>query len=157
MIYAAAFSVFLRVMGLTSSINQYTCDHGRNTFEGNTKFEEFSDDFGEIFEEFILILGVDIDPFLEDAVFDEGVVGGKHHETLGLGIFILRGTHPLDDFAFGGFIILLPDPFLAEEELEIIIRQHSGRESPGLFHQHYLYKINTPLNPDRSVWHRPRA
>jgi len=41
---------------------------GAGTFEGDTEFEEFGDDFGEILEKFILVLGICIDPFLEDPV-----------------------------------------------------------------------------------------
>jgi hypothetical protein len=34
------------------------------TFEGNAQFEEFGDDFWEVFEEFVIVVGIGFDPFL---------------------------------------------------------------------------------------------
>ena len=39
-----------------------------DTFEGNTQFEEFRDDFGEVLEEFVVVFGIGFDPFLHDFV-----------------------------------------------------------------------------------------
>ena len=38
------------------------------TFEGNTQFEEFRNDFGEVLEEFVIVLGVSFNPFLHSFV-----------------------------------------------------------------------------------------
>jgi hypothetical protein len=52
-------------MGLTSSTNQRVKGKGMGvTFEGNAQFEEFGDDFGEVFEEFVIVVGIGFNPFL---------------------------------------------------------------------------------------------
>jgi len=38
------------------------------TFEGNTQFEEFSNDFGKVFKEFIIVIGIYIHPLLENFI-----------------------------------------------------------------------------------------
>ena len=38
------------------------------TFERNTQFKELGNDSGEVFEEFLLIVGVCFNPFLENFV-----------------------------------------------------------------------------------------
>jgi hypothetical protein len=39
-------------------------DETGDTFEGNAQFEEFRDDFGEVFEEFVIVVGICFNPFL---------------------------------------------------------------------------------------------
>ena len=88
--------------------------------EGNAELEELDDDGREVLEEEIVVVGVLLDPDLELLVLDEGHVGGKHHEGLGLLVLVLLGAVPL-----------LPLPLLAEEELVVVVGQDSGGEGPG--------------------------
>lgn len=88
--------------------------------EGNAELEELDNDVGEVLEEELVVGGVLLNPLLESLVLDEGHVGGKHHEGLGLLVLILLGAVPL-----------LPLPLLVEKELVVVV-SHDGRgEGPG--------------------------
>lgn len=65
--------------------------------EGHTKFEKSSDDGSEVLEEEVIILGVLLNPRLHRLVLDESIVGGQHHQALGLGVLVLLGTVPFAD------------------------------------------------------------
>lgn len=67
----------------------------RLALEGDTELEELDDDVSELIEEDLIILGVTFDVFLEFFVFDQGHVGGEHHEGLGGDVLVLLGTVPL--------------------------------------------------------------
>lgn len=88
--------------------------------EGNTELEELDNDVGEVLEEELIVGGVLLNPLLELLVLDEGHVGGKHHEGLGLLVLKLLGAVPL-----------LPLPLLVEEELVVVVGQNGGGEGPG--------------------------
>ena len=68
MFYAAAFSVFLKKIGLASSNGYHRAERGLNTFKRNAQLKEFSNDFREVFKKFIVVSSISFDPFFECSV-----------------------------------------------------------------------------------------
>ena len=88
--------------------------------EGNAELEQLDHDLAEVLEEKVVVLSVLLDPGLHGLVLDESVVGGKHHEALGLGVLVLLGSVPLADV-----------PLLVQEKSIVIVGQNGGGEGPG--------------------------
>ena len=123
-IYAAAFSVFLNVMGLTSSsVNEVDMEDIPLKGTPNSKSlvmtlekssKNLSLSLAYVSTHFLNTLSYKISfKFWGMQYLDECVVRGQHHKSLGLGVFVLSWSNPFNHFSFRCLIILLPDPFLA--------------------------------------------
>lgn len=88
--------------------------------EGHTKLEESNNRVGEVLEESIVILGVQLSVLPEALVLDNLHIGGQHHERLGLDVLELLGAVPL-----------LVRPLLFDQQLEVVVGQRGGAEGPG--------------------------
>lgn len=88
--------------------------------EGNTKLKQSAKDIGEVLEEKLVVLGIELNVLLELLVLDKRQVGRHHHQRLGRLVRELRGSVPL---------LLLP--LLAQQEFEELIGEDGWAEVPG--------------------------
>lgn len=88
--------------------------------EGTAELQKSREGLGELREEVVVVVSVLLDPLLELLVLDKSVVSGEHHEGVGLVILVLLGAVPLADV-----------PLLVNKELEKVVGEVGGGESPG--------------------------
>ena len=88
--------------------------------ERAAELKQSAECLGKFGKEKVVISSILLHPLLKLLVLHQRVVGGQHHQRLGLFVLVLLGAVPLTNV-----------PLLVEEQLEKVIGKVGGGEGPG--------------------------